>query len=157
MTCFYAVLFMPEDMRAFYRPWAGLGRALCPTLQDVFCSFMWIVLPLWSSTLVAPALAGLSVTLLSPRLWDCWAEQVQGHCFSDSRAPESMRKILLTVLLEPVFQLIASSFGVWFSGIPLCEWEHKLFHLLLGCKTCQSIAMSHSSVGQGKKRIPNST
>ena len=143
---------MPEDTRAFYRPWAGSGMALCPTLQEVFCSLIWIVLLLWSSTLITPALAGLSMTLLPPRLWERWAEQAEGHCFSDSHVHlKVMSKILQTVLLEPLFLLIASSFGVWFSGIPLCEWEHKLLHLLLGCKICQIIAMSHSSVEQGKE------
>lgn len=138
---------MPGNTRAFYKPWAGPGRALCPTrslLQShVGCA------PVVIQHSGHPCFCWAFCDVAFPRLWEHSAKQAEGQCSSGSHA-QVRSKIFLTGLLDPVF-LTSFSFGLWFSGIPLCEWEHNVLPLLLGYKIYQSMAMFHSSVEHRKE------
>lgn len=112
---------------------------------------MWIVLLLWSSTLVIPALAGLSVALLSQSCESTWQSELKGSVPQAHMSLKVRWEIFLILALDPVLVLVAFSFAVWFSGVPWCQWEHEVRPLLLWYKMYQSIVMSHGSVEHRKE------
>lgn len=85
-ACIYSALFMPEDTRAFYKPWAGPGRALCTTGSL-----------LQSHVDCAPAVIQHSghlcscwaVTLLSQGYESTQQSKLKGQCSSGSHEPAS--------------------------------------------------------------------